>query len=79
MADKKDDDDDVMDEFETDSDEPPQAVVVTEGIWIRLLRGLSPELQIELYQACLRNGPFIVVPRLIWLLVVDCARYRNSN
>jgi hypothetical protein len=26
MADKKDDDDDVMDEFETDSDEPPARV-----------------------------------------------------
>ena len=76
MADKSDVDEDVMDELDTSIDELPQVVVVLESTWMRVIKVFSPGLQFELYSACLRDGPFIVIPRLMWLLVEDCARYR---
>ena len=76
MAYKKDD---VMDELVASSDDCTQSVTVLQITWETVVRMLPPELQFELYGAGDRDGHMIVIPRLMWLLVCDCAMYRQRN
>jgi hypothetical protein len=70
MSDKPDVDEDVVDELEGSSDELTQVVVVFETTWRMLIKIFPPGLQVELTRECLRDGPFIVIPRLMWQLVL---------
>jgi hypothetical protein len=71
-------DEDVMDEAEAYSNEPSGIVVLLKPTWQMLIEKLPPSLQLELNEAGYRDGCYIVVPRLMWLLVCDCVNFRQK-
>ena len=69
MADKLEKED-AMDVADDDHLELEECAVLDRALWLTLLKVLPAELAVEVRSVGMRDGNFIVIPKLIWLFLI---------